>query len=208
MLNSKTAYIVIAFLLVILFFVWQLMAYKVPEPSYRILKADDNIEIRQYDDLVTAEIRVKGSRYDAINDGFKQLAAYIFGANTAKQKISMTAPVTQQSIKIPMTAPVMQKKSGEYWIVSFVMPRAYTVESLPKPENKNIFFRKIRSKKYVVIQFSGRNTQDNIDSHTDALSHYILKHKLKAKSVPLAAFYNPPWILPFLRRNEIMIEVE
>lgn len=194
---SKTSLIIILVSLVIFiaFFAWQTQAYKVPEPNYQVVKNDGAIEIRDYPPIIVAQIQVEGERYTAINSGFKILADYIFGNNIAKEKIAMTSPVIQQ-------------KHGEKWDVRFVMPTESTLKSLPKPNNKDIFIFEIPATKYVVIQFSGRNTQTNLDYHYALLLDYLSKHQLKQKGDPIFAFYNPPWILPFLRRNEIMVKID
>lgn len=208
MFNTKLFYVVVIFIMIVSFFVWQMTAYKVPEPKYQIIKTENDIEIRQYPPLIVAQVQVKGERYAAINAGFKILADYIFGGNHSEQKISMTAPVTQETIKISMTAPVSQQRMGEYWNIRFVMPEKYDLNTIPKPNNKSITLLEVPAKKYVVIRFSGRNSQGNLSEHEKILNNFILKHHLKELNPPIYAFYNPPWILPFLRRNEIMIEVD
>ena len=94
----------------------------VEHPKYRIISSHDNIEIRQYNNMIIAAVDVQGNRKDAISDGFRLLADYIFGHNTVQQKIDMTASVNQEkSTKIAMTAPVQQQGSGDTWTVSFIM---------------------------------------------------------------------------------------
>ena len=85
----------------------------VEKPDYKVIKSEQNIEIRQYDPMIIAEVEVKGKREDAISKGFRLLADYIFGNNTLGKDISMTAPVQQkENLKIAMTAPVQQKLTG------------------------------------------------------------------------------------------------
>ncbi len=55
------------------------------------------------------------------------------------------------------------------------------------------------------VQVDGNG--EMIKKHTEELQAYILSHSMKPMGEPLIAFYNPPWTLPFLRRNEVMIEV-
>lgn len=200
--------VAIIFLLFIIFLVWQMTAYKVPEPKYQVVIKQGDIEIRQYPPLIVAQVQVEGERYAAINAGFKMLADYIFGNNYTEQKISMTAPVIQQETQISMTAPVSQQKNGNAWRIRFVMPEKFTIKTIPKPKNKKILLLEVPAKKYAVIRFSGKNTEENLIDHEAILKDFIMKNNLKEIDVPIYAFYNPPWILPFLRRNEIMIEVE
>jgi DNA gyrase inhibitor GyrI len=208
MTKMKLIFIIITLLLVAGFMAWQIFGYKTPEPSYSIIKKDGNIELREYGSILVAQVKVKGERYQAINDGFRQLAGYIFGGNHAEKQIAMTAPVSQEPVKIQMTAPVIQQKIADEWIIRFVMPAHYTLNTIPKPDNKNIAILEIPARRYAVIRFSGRNTQENINTHEKLLEKYISDNRLKKNGEPSYAFYNPPWILPFLRRNEIMIAVD
>ena len=120
----------------------------------------------------------------------------------------MTAPVTQaMSEKIAMTAPVMQQEFDGRWKVRFVMPKKYTLETLPKPNSKEVVLVTVPARRFAVIRFSGLTSNENIKKHTEKLKAYILAQNLKPMGGPLFAFYNPPWTLPFLRRNEVMIEI-
>ena len=174
---------------------WQLYAYNAPQPKYRLIKSDDKIEIREYPELIVAEVTISGERYASINDGFRILAGYIFGNNQRNQKIAMTAPVEQE-------------KSKDGWIIRFIMPAEFEISTLPAPINHAVKFSIIKSKKYIAIRFRGFNSDDNLQHHTNILLEYIKKNNIKTVGSPIMAFYNPPWILPFLRRNEIIIELE
>ena len=132
----------------------------VEQPDYEIIALEQNIEIRRYSPMIIAEVEVEGERKDAISNGFRMLADYIFGNNTVQQDIAMTAPVQQQANKkISMTAPVQQQSSGEAWKVSFVMPAEYSLEVLPKPNNEDIKLKEIPEKQFIAIQFSGTNSR-------------------------------------------------
>jgi effector-binding domain-containing protein len=182
-------------------------ANKTPEPEYTVLQSDQSIEIRQYPLLIVAQVTKTGERYPALNAGFRQLADYIFGYNQSRRKIAMTAPVMQQGMQITMAAPVTQQISNGDWLVRFVMPTEFDLSSLPKPNDEAVKLLVVPARKYMVIRFSGANTDKNIQAHLQTLLNYILKKRLKTIGTPIMAFYNPPWILPFLRRNEIMIEL-
>jgi effector-binding domain-containing protein len=178
---------------------------QVEQPKYTVLESAGEIEVRQYEPMIVAEIEVRGERTKALNQGFRLIADYIFGNNLSSKKVAMTAPVTQETgEKIAMTAPVTQDGNGDSWKVRFVMPADYTLETLPKPKNQDVRLIAIPARKTVVIRFSGYNTDKNINAHREALLKYITDHGLKVVGPPTTAFYNPPWTLPFLRRNEIM----
>ena len=181
----------------------------VEKPDYKVIQSEQNIEIRQYEPMIIAEVEVDGKREDAIGDGFRLLADYIFGNNTVQQVISMTAPVQQkENQKIAMTAPVQQQSMGKSWRMSFVMPSKYSMDSLPVPNNNRVRLKEILTKKFVVIEFSGTNSSENVTEHENQLMNYIEANQIKIIGSPKYAFYNAPWTLPFLRRNEVMIEIK
>tara|TARA_R110000868_G_scaffold161043_10_gene390952 strand:+ start:731 stop:1357 length:627 start_codon:yes stop_codon:yes gene_type:complete len=188
--------------------IWQTTAYKVSEPKFVVEKTDGAISIRQYPPIIVAEVTQTGKRYKAINSGFRLLADYIFGGNGKEKSIAMTAPVIQSRTKIPMTAPVTQQADNDNWVIRFVMPDSYQLNELPKPDNADVKLIPIPAKTYVVIQFSGFNSESNLSQHLKQLEAYVEENKLQTLGNPIYAFYNPPWILPFLRRNEIMLELQ
>ena len=190
------------------------MGTKTPEPSWHSVRQDGDIEIRDYDPLIVAEVTTTGERYAAINAGFRILAGYIFGGNTAKTKIAMAAPLTQekddaQGEKIAMTAPVTQEaaEGKNEWKVRFVMPPEYTRASLPVPNDPRIKFLEIPAQRTAVIQFSGFNTDSNLSDHLKILMDWLAKNNIGAIGQPTYAFYNPPWTLPFFKRNEVMVKI-
>jgi len=180
----------------------------VEKPNYEIIKSQGAIEVRQYEPLIIAQVQISGEREEAIGDGFRLLADYIFGNNIANQDIAMTAPVQQQeSTKIAMTAPVQQQSTGDDWQVSFVMPSEYTIDTLPKPVNDRVTLKEIPAKTFAAITFSGTNSDENVKAHEKILLEYVEANDLSVISTPKYAFYNPPWTLPPMRRNEVMIEI-
>jgi SOUL heme-binding protein len=200
----------IAFGAVVLFgaALWGPIVSNVEQPKYQVIESSGNIEIRDYAPMIVAEAEVAGDRRDAIGKGFRIIADYIFGNNTAAQKVPMTAPVTQQgSEKIAMTAPVTQQGDGNIWWVRFVMPSSYTMKALPKPTNPVVKLKEIGATRYAAIRFSGMADEDSLKRRTEELNAFISAKNLTPLSAPTYAFYNPPWTLAFLRRNEVMVEI-
>ena len=176
----------------------------VETPEYKILKTEGNIQLRRYNPMIIALVNVKGTRRDAIGKGFRLLADYIFGDNVGQRTISDPAG-TRESIKIAMTAPVQQQSVDSGWQISFVMPSEYTTGTLPSPTNKLITIRTEDSRDFFTITFSGLNSDQNIEKNQNILSKYLEVNNISTSSKPIYAFYNPPWTLPFFRRNEILI---
>lgn len=180
----------------------------IKHPDYQMVKSEKNIEIRDYPPIIFAEVEVAGARKQAIREGFKILSDYIFGNNTSVKKIEKITSVKEEpGEKIAMTTPVMQEKYRSNGKVKFVMPKKYELKTLPKPHSKKIHLVASCPKRFAVIRFSGFASDENIKQYTEKLRNYCLAEKWTSIGGVLLAFYNPPWTLPFLRRNEIMIEI-
>lgn len=180
---------------------------QVEQPEYKIEATNGSIEVRSYDPMIAAEAVIEGERKAAINQGFRLIAAYIFGANKPNAKIGMMAPVQQQKQTISMTAPVTQQSTGDAWTVRFIMPKSWTMETLPAPSDARVSLKPIPPGRFVAITFSGIATKKAIEKRIDKLRRYTADHKLSTTGEPFLAFYNPPWTLPFFRRNEVMLEL-
>ncbi len=181
----------------------------VEEPAYTTLLHANDFELRQYPALVVAEVTVTGDRTAAASKGFRLLAGYIFGGNTRRQSIPMTAPVVEtRSQTIAMTAPVLQTKAGDRWMIRFVMPSRYTLGELPTPNSPEVHLTTAPPARVAVIRFSGLINKTVMHEKTEALDAFIRTQKLRAIGTPSLAQYDPPWTLWFLRRNEIMIPVD
>ena len=133
----------------------------VEQPRYTVVERYDDIEIRSYAPLIAAETEVTGTRETAIREGFRTIADYIFGNNVASREIAMTTPVTQQTSEpIAMTAPVMQQGDGRTWLIRFVMPSRYTMESLPKPKNAAVQVKEMPENTSQQFVFPGGRTTE------------------------------------------------
>ena len=184
-----------------------------PQPTYQVLKQDGRIELRQYDGMLLATTHVADDRSAAINTGFKRLAGYIFGRHTSTDEgnIAMTAPVMQsksvkQPSRISMTAPVMQTASSDHdpgWQVAFVMPKHFSKETIPKPIDSQVIHVTQQSSEYLTLRFTGLINSKRLDQKAMLLRTYAQKHGIQITGEPIFAFYDPPWIFPWLRRHEV-----
>ena len=184
----------------------------VEEPKYSVLEKTPPFELRSYAPMILAKVQEEGDLDEASSRGFRIIAAYIFGQNQVSEKIAMTSPVAVEeqapkSAKIAMTTPVNIEANAGKWIVSFVMPSEYNLESLPKPLNSKVQLRQIPAVKRAVISFSGFYNENTVAEKTVELEQWMKTKNLQAAGAPKFARYNPPWTLPFMRRNEIMIDV-
>ncbi len=204
-------------------------AMAIEEPAFEVVSREGGFEIRHYRPFIVAETYVDGDLSEASNKGFRLIADYIFGNNEstkdssgeATEKVAMTAPVTIEpvaaSAKIAMTAPVTVEPQignaskiaqAKRWKIHFVMPAEYSMATLPKPKNPAVSLREVPKKLMAVLQFSGFTSESRVQEKTDELLAWLsTKQIITTIAAPQLARYNPPWILPFFRRNEILIEI-
>ena len=215
----KILYVLLPIIIALWLRIWRwYFASNVPKPKTTIIKQiSDNIQIRETKAQVYASITVTSSESEAPNKAFNILAWYIFGNNTSKSKLAMTAPVISQketkeqdevSEKIAMTAPVITQKSSESeYTVSFVMPQWYTLQTLPTPNDSRINIYEVLPKKIIVIQFNGYTTQDRINKYNQELTNTIKTENITTTWEYIIAQYNDPRTPRFMRTNEIWIEI-
>lgn len=185
------------------------------EPAYTEVGRVGDVEIRTYGERIAAQTVVSGSSEAARNRGFQRLAGYIFGGNAARTSIAMTAPVAQagdgaqgRSQSIAMTAPVAQGAVGQdRWTIQFFMPSEYTMASLPVPRDPAVVLAVVPAETYAVLRFSGLGSARAIAGKEAELDAALTGSGWTRVGDPVVWFYDPPWTLPPLRRNEVAVRV-
>lgn len=181
------------------------------QPKYEVIERIGNsVEIRRYAPRIAAESTIDVTKSaNPRGEAFRIVAAYIFGANKGKKKIDMTSPVEIQTAgeKIAMTAPVQVNKSEKRLAMRFFMPRQYSREELPEPVDSRVRLIDIPSETAAVLQFTGSTDDAAVSVRTAELLELLRGTNWKTEGTPKAFFYNPPWTIPFLRRNEIAVAV-
>ena len=188
-------------------------------PSYDVVSEHDGYEIRQYAPYIAAEVKMEGNYRASMNGGFRTLADYIFGNNTAVQdgqgkkskKIAMTAPVMEreaESEKIAMTAPVVEQEAepGKRF-VSFIMPSEYSMDTLPTPNNPDVNLVEVPAKRFAALRFSGRVPHKRAVEKKASLLALLERDQVETVGEAMLAQYNPPWTPPPMRRNEVLVEI-
>lgn len=165
------------------------------EPPYTVEQRTDGVEIRRYGPRVAAETTVTAGEEAARGKGFRRLAGYIFGGNHTDTKIAMTAPVAQQA------------ESNGDWVIRFFMPADKTMESLPRPDDPTVRLVTVPAETVAVRRFTGSGSPAAIASQTASLMHTLGNAGLEPAGEPVAWFYDPPWTVPMLRRNEVAVSV-
>ena len=195
-------------LIMIIMFSGAHSAMAIEEAAYEVVKVEDSFEVRDYAPHILAETFVTGDFDEAGSNAFRRLFRYISGENRSQTKISMTAPVSQQpGEKIAMTAPVGQQRSGDQWVVSFMMPASYDIGTLPVPDDPLVTLRQVPARRMATIRYSGRWSEKNYQKNKIKLDAWIEKEDLSVIGEPIWARYNAPFVPWFMRRNEILVPV-
>jgi hypothetical protein len=184
------------------------VAMAIEEPVYRSVERAGAFELREYAPYLIAETRVDAGFMAAGNIAFGRLFRYISGANVPGRKIAMTAPVTQApGEKIAMTAPVQQVAEGDDYLVGFIVPKQYTLETVPQPTDARIRIREVPGGLIAAWRYSGRWTESNFREAENRLRRELEARRLVATGDAQIARYNAPFMPAFLRRNEVLIPV-
>lgn len=189
-------FLILAVIIGIFFLSQLIMSFQsdnIETPNYTVIKKYDEFEIRQYDSMIIAQTILPSASYDASSSlGFRRVASYIFGGNDKNESISMTAPVFMEM--------------GENTKMSFVMPKNYKLDELPKPNSGDVQLIVITPKKYAVIKFSGFASDEKISAKSQQLKDLMAREKLIKNGAFQYLGYNPPWKV-IGRKNEIAVEI-
>jgi hypothetical protein len=191
------------------------------EPQYQILQTSEDYELRRYDPYRVAEVEVRGDFEDVGSEAFRILAGYIFGDNQGETKMAMTAPVNQRpaettreqvGTRLEMTAPVSQRPAGtetdpDAYVISFVMPASFTLETLPRPNNPRIRLREEPAGRVAARRYSGSWSETRYREEEQHLLEALQRDGLQPSGTPIYARYNSPFSLPMFRRNEILVQL-
>ena len=188
-IKSKTTFTVFLALLIGSF---SHMASSIEEPVYEVVMETGDVEIRRYEPTIQAVTVLPGK--SSSSEGFKRLAGFIFGGNEREQSIAMTAPVQET---LGEDTPTM----------AFTLPAQYSLEDLPAPADSQVTLQAVPARTVAVVTFSGWATTSKVARYERQLRETLKLDAIETLGNSSLNQYNPPWTLPFLRRNEIMIEV-
>ena len=200
-------------IIVLLLVVWSLWGYfssRVEQTAYTVLKEMGGYEIRHYAAHLVAQTTVRAPYRQALSEGFRIVAGYIFGGNEKKEKISMTAPVIEQKSggqSIAMTAPVTANIEGDSHTISFGMPRSYILATLPTPTDPRVKLVEVPPRNMAAKRFSLWRTDARVQSTKETLLAMLDHDNVKVVGTPYYAGYNAPWTPPWMMHNEVLVEV-
>ena len=200
---------------IVLLGIWAAASYlvirNIEKPVYTVLEKRSGYEIRRYRPYVVAETDVSGEYENVTRTGFRIIANYIFGDNIGPRKIAINAPVrVGTSEKIAMTAPVINTLSGASnttKTVSFVLPAQYTIETLPKPNDRRIRLVSMPERTVAALRFTWYVTPKRLQEKTQILQGLLKHDDISVDGEAQVARYNPPLSMPLLLRNEILLPI-
>jgi len=164
----------------------------VEKAAYQVLLQEDPFELRRYEPMLV----VTSLESDlAGGNGFNQLFNYISGNN-------------QESKKISMTAPVIDSLEGQQSTTSFVMPKNFRLQDVPLPNDSALKPREVKERQVAVIRFSGTINAHILNDKKSELEEWIKKKDMTPIGAMELARYNAPYVPPFARRNELILEVK
>ncbi len=167
-----------------------IVSMSVKEPPYQVIQTLENdVEIREYADQIWAVTLAEDQ-----DRGFGLLFSYISGANDEGMKIEMTAPV------------VTGNAEGRPFI-AFVIPEGFDLEGTPRPRDERVKIELVEGRRMAAVRFSGYATEERQKRHLSALNETLKAHGMMARGEPVLMQYNDPWTPPFIRRNEVAVEV-
>ena len=188
--------------------VWSVAGIRTEEePKHLVIGKIGIVEIRRYAPRLAAETVVSGAEEKARSDGFSRLAGYIFGGNKGERRIDMTTPVAQEPSRIAMTTPVSQQATPGGWRIRFFLPSTLTKDTAPQPNDAAVTITEVPEEVFAVLRFTGSVGAEAVAEQTATLAAVVKGSDWEAAGEAVSWFYNPPWTLPPLRRNEVAIPV-
>lgn len=194
---------------------WATSAMAIEEPEYVVLYESDDYEIRRYAPYNVAETVVDGDFRSSGGRAFRILAGYIFGDNRQSEKMKMTAPVESRpadaGVRMNMTAPVTSAAADgedDAYVYGFVMERRYDFDELPEPTDARVELRQVPARTMAVHRYSGFWSKSNYEQNEQELLDALEADDVNVIGRPLLARYNGPFTPFFMRRNEVLVEVE
>lgn len=194
--------------LLALWSVWGYVSSHVEQAGYAPVKGRSGYEVRRYPARTVAETKIPGMGEKALNEGFKIVAAYIFGANTKNAKIAMTAPVmaTSERGDAPEKSFTSTFVEGET-VVAFGMPQNIDPDSLPFPVDPRVTIATRPETTYAVLRFRGGRSDARVRAKERVLLERLTKDGVKVSGSPVYAGYNAPGTPPWMTRHEVMFPI-
>lgn len=166
------------------------------QPNYEIIdELPGGVEIRRYEARTYAASRVDGTGMEARRQGFRLLFNYIAGENARDEEISMTIPVATE----------IEDKEH---VMQFFLPSGYDNSTAPAPKNPNVSIGTLEPRIEAALQYTGSQSVQRAEQHAILMKNELEKSDWEMSGEIRSMFYNPPFSIPFLRRNEVVVTVQ
>jgi hypothetical protein len=193
----------------------QLQRWWLESPEYQVVATHEEFEVREYRPRIVAETVVMTSSFEEARiEGFRRLAAYIYGDNIPSERFWMTMPLTvdrsrggDRGERLPMTTPVTVAQSRSGYVVRFQMPRRHGLGELPTPLDNAVQVRKIGGERVAVQSFRDSFDSARVHEHQHNLLEVVREYGIAVAGEPIFASYDSPATVPLLRRTEIWVPV-
>jgi hypothetical protein len=179
---------------------------KYEQPTYEVLDHSGNVEIRKYDKAIVAEVELPGGRNEALDKGREILTSYFSGNNKSKQAIAMTEPTCQQKMSVEVAKDA--DSSPPLWKVRFFMPKEFTMETAPKPNDERVKLIQLASERMASIRFSESPKQKHLRVRGAELQSQLERRHVSTIQEPIYAFYQSGRSLPLMGHNEILMPID
>lgn len=179
------------------------------QPHYASIQdLGQTVEVRHYESRLAIEATVDDpDREKAASMAFGLLFRYITGANQRQQTIAMTAPVRTDAERIAMTTPVETTNGTGQVSMRFFLPRAVAMAGAPAPLDARLHLLQVPASTIAARRYSGVADQASRDHNTAILMSVLARSPWKAGGEVFQFNYDPPFTIPFLRRNEVAVVV-
>lgn len=187
---------------------WQMARWFTDHPPYEVERRLGSIEVRRYPSQIEARTRIDTPDLKrALDRGFERLLAYIVGANQAGERFPMYTPVTTEGERIATAQPVAGANRDPAFTMSFTLPPGRLLSELPRPKDQRVQLHEHGQRRVAALSFTGRFTRDQIAKAARELLARCDEAGLSAQGPVSFAAYDGPSTIPFLRRNEVWVEV-
>lgn len=180
------------------------------EPPYAVVgEPRGAFEVRRYAPRLAAEAEVPAPGQAGRNEAFQLLFRYIAGANAGSQRVEKAGPVvvSGEAEKIAMTVPVRIAPGGKP-AMQFFLPGRYAADTAPRPLDPRVRLVMVPERTVAVLRFSGSIDDARLAQCRTELLRQVREAGWRPAGEPEEMFYDAPFTLPFLKRNEVAVQVE
>jgi hypothetical protein len=185
---------ILAAVALLIFITMEKVYTQVEQQKYTLVQKFPGFDVRYYPRTIMARYYSEAKTYKEISrPGFRNLAGYIFGANSTGDKIAMTAPVH-----------IDLGENG--FSMAFVMPSEYALIDLPVPSNSEVHIEPADPVYVAVVTFGGYANDAVINEQINKLEKLLRNNNISHKGNFRFMGYNSPYKI-WNRKNEIAVEI-